>query len=172
VETLRASVHVFGKFIQTLLFGKDHIRKRLICREALQVASPESFHQLLVISALDERAAANHRQIALASQFDSLRKTLQSRVTFVFDLAAGLGCFRMGGAAVGFAELCVLGRSLKRVTNGIIVGNDDCGRLMTVNQKQGKPRIGRESILNLRPRGRGVFAVFLSVWGNGGFLDH
>jgi hypothetical protein len=58
------------------------------------------------------------------------------------------------------------------MTNGIVVGNDDCGRLMTFNQKQGEPRVFRESILNLRPRGRGVFAVFLSVWGNGGFLDH
>jgi hypothetical protein len=170
VETLRASVHVFGKFIQTLLFGKDHIRKRLICREALQVASPESFHQLLVVSALDERSPANHRQVAPASEFDWLRKTLQSRVTLVFDCATGFDCFSVGHAAIRIAELGVVGRRLKGLANGIIVGNDDCGRLMTVNQKQGKPRIGRESILNLRPRGRGVFAVFLSIWGNGGLL--
>ena len=86
------------------------------------------------------------------------------------DRAAGLGCFRMGGAAVRFAELRVLGRSLKRVANGIVVGNDDCGRLMAVHQQQGKPRVSREPVLNLRPRGRGILAVFLSIWGNGGLL--
>ncbi|HEY0728596.1 MAG TPA: hypothetical protein VGD38_11035, partial [Pyrinomonadaceae bacterium] len=85
-----------------------------------------------------ERAAANHREVSLAAKVNWLRKTLQSRVTLVFDHAAGLRCFCMGGAAVGVAELHVFWRCLKSLTNGVVIGNDDCGRLMTINQEQGE----------------------------------
>src|SRR5262249_48987190 len=43
---------------------------------------------------------------------------------------------------------------------------------MTVNQQQCEARGSRESVLNLRPRGRGVFAVFLSIWGSRELFHH
>jgi hypothetical protein len=78
----------------------------------------------------------------------------------------------VGHAAIRIAELGVVGRRLKGLANGIIVGNDDCRRLVTINEKQCEPRVFREPILDLRPRGRGIFAVFLSIRGKRGLLDH
>jgi hypothetical protein len=43
---------------------------------------------------------------------------------------------------------------------------------MPFNEQQGKARRLRQLVLNFRPGGRGVFAMFLSTQGNGGLFNH
>jgi len=169
---LRGSVYAFGKFLEALRFGKDDIRKRFVLRETLQVAGTEALDKLLVIGASDKSAAADHGKVSFAAELNSFRKTLKSGVTLVLNRVVCFGRFRIGGAAIRIAKFDVVGRALKCVTDRIVVGDNDSGRLITINQKQGKARGVREPVLDIRPGRRSVLAVLLRVRGNGGLLHH
>jgi hypothetical protein len=66
----------------------------------------------------------------------------------------------------------MLGRTLKRVANRVIVGNNERGWLMSINQKQSETGGPGEPILDFRPGRRGIFTAFLRIQGNGGLLRH
>src|SRR5690349_24468938 len=109
MKPLRGPFDTFSKLIEPLRFGKNHVRKRLVCRQTLQLATAKAFHQLPVINTLRKSAAANDRELSLtAADLDRLRKAAQPRMAFIFDSATGLDRFRVCDAAVRVAEFHIL----------------------------------------------------------------
>jgi hypothetical protein len=78
----------------------------------------------------------------------------------------------MSVATVGIAKADIFHRRLKRMTDRVVVGSQQCRRLTTVNQQEGQAGRSRKFLLYVLPSERSVFRVFLDDfrWIRGGAL--